>query len=99
MTADARRTLGGAQPCATSRCSPGGRCYGALAADGFRAGRPSIAGSGRGFLRLVTEPMPARKHARGIPDPPPAPAAPGPTITEAPRRPEQLSLFDPPDGA
>ena len=62
--------------------------------------------AGRGFLRLVTEPMPARKVAPGFPKPPPAPVTPAapveptsPGLVKA-RDPEQLSLFtDPPDGA
>ena len=63
---------------------------------------------GRGFLRLITEPMPARKVAPGFPKPPPpaAPAAPSapveptsPGIVQV-RDPEQLSLFnDDPEGA
>ncbi len=60
---------------------------------------------GRGFLRLVTEPMPARRHAPGVPDAPPPPATPAapveptsPGLTKV-RGPEQLSLFDPPEGA
>lgn len=46
-----------------------------------------------GFLRLVTEPTPARKHAPGVPDAPP-PAAPGaaPPIAPAPSR--QTNFFD-----
>lgn len=61
--------------------------------------------AGRGFLRLVTEPLPARRHVRGLPDAPPPPAAPAapveptsPGITKA--RDPQLSLFgDDPEGA
>ena len=61
---------------------------------------------GRGFLRLITEPMPTRKVAPGFPKPPPPPAAPtahvepaSPGIVQA-RDPEQLSLFnDDPEGA
>ena len=62
--------------------------------------------AGRGFLRLITEPLPARRHVRGLPDAPPPPVAPAvpveptsPGIVKA-RDPEQLSLFtDPPEGA
>ena len=61
--------------------------------------------AGRGFLRLVTEPLPARRHVRGLPDAPPPPAAPAapvepttPGIVKA--RDPQLSLFgDDPEGA
>ena len=50
--------------------------------------------AGRGFLRVVSEPMPARRHAPGVPDAPPPPVAPAvePTIALAPSR--QLNLFD-----
>ena len=58
--------------------------------------------NGRGFLRLVTEPTPARRGARPRHDPPPAaPAAvpPPPDPPAEPSGPVQLSLFpgfDPP---
>ena len=50
--------------------------------------------NGRGFLRVVSTPTPARKHAPGVPDAPPPPVAPAvePTIALAP--PRQLNLFD-----
>lgn len=61
--------------------------------------------AGRGWLRLVTEPMPARKHAKGVPDAPPPPVAPAvpiaptsPGLVKA-RDPEQLSLFTDPEPA
>jgi hypothetical protein len=58
--------------------------------------------AGRGWLRLVTEPLPARKHVKGLPDAPPPPVAPAapveptsPGLVKA-RDPEQLSLFPDP---
>jgi IS1 family transposase len=48
---------------------------------------------GRGFLRVVSEPMPARRHAPDVPDaPPPAPPGVQPSIAPAPSR--QLNLFE-----
>lgn len=69
--------------------------------------------AGRGFLRLVTEPLPSRRHVKGLPDAPPPPVAPEsassppaaspPKLAEVPRPVRQLSLFPglegPGDGA
>ena len=48
--------------------------------------------AGRGFLRLVTEPLPARRHVKGLPDAPAPAEAPALAIEPVPSR--QLNLFD-----